>query len=389
MAMEGRKWGDVPDIGKEWVSADPIIRSIDSYWFPFEKFIPSINEKPNASMRIDWAQRDALPLVFTVTAHGANNRITVGSKALLHGLHAGDVLYSAAAGDAEWMIVDQIDRTNFYIYAYNIAGTDHVGTATDYVAGNILYSAGISQAEGGRAGVVQYDYTAVYNYQQSFGVEITESDLHKITNFRVDEDGNLRQNAVREFWKRIELALLLGYRGTSAGVGSYEPSDGTHYLTGGFKYYIDDASQNKTIPLVNFTGADGLKLWKDFLKDALKFGSNKSHWCICGNEFYVELHNLYEAKNIQFTPTSLEFDVFNIRTFMGKTLNVVVHPGLTNAFAYSAYFFDSNEVAMSVGQPMVMKEIDYGRYNKTGYKLWTVKGLKPYTSNTLYSLTLT
>jgi hypothetical protein len=387
--MEGRKVGDVPDIGKEWVTADPIIRSIDLAWYPFDKVVREISESPLASMKIEWARRDSLPLSFTVTAHGANNRITVASKAVLHGLHAGDVLYSTAAGAAEWMIVDQVDRTNFYIYAYKIAGTDQVGSSGSYSAGAVLYMSGISMGEGGRAGVVQYDYTAIYNYQQSFGVEITESDQHAITLHRTDEDGFLRQNALTEFLKRIELALILGERGTSDPVGSYEPSDGTHRLTGGLRYFINDASQNETIPLANFTGATGAAEWKDFCKEALKYGSNKRHVGVCGLEFLSSLHNLYGEKDIQFTPTNLEFEIYNIRTFMGKALTLIVHPGLTGAFAYTSYFFDPSELAISVGQPMVMKPIDYGRYNRTGYKYWTVKGLKPYTTETMWSLALT
>ena len=389
--ISGRKYGDVPVIGTDYVAADPLIADFPEAWTPFEKLLKSyqgdgavISEKPNANMEIDFILGDEVPLTFTVTSY-TSNTVTMASAALMNGLYAGVELYDKT-NDHYW-IVDAVDDTGPTFTIYSITGSG------DPTVGTELVTVGVSQGEGGRIGVPSYEWTAKQNYVQSFAVELNYSDFYEIVNMRVDDWGYQQKQLLKRFTRKQEMALMLGTKtsGTIASA-SNEPSYGKHYFTGGIRYWIGQAGSDNydTFALNNFSGVDGMEAWKDFEQKAFAKHEDAVVWGIAGMNFYRALHDLYEEKNIQFTAEGpKEFNIFSVTTFIGKILKLLIHPGFAGPFGYYAQFFNPAQLQIAEAKPYMIREIDYGRDDKKGYKIKRIMGLKPRTIHDLYSFELT
>lgn len=390
--ISGRKYGDVPVIGTDYVAADPLIADFPEAWTPFEKLLKDtqgdgavISERPNANMEIDFVLGDDVPLTFTVTSYESNT-VTMASAALMNGLYAGVELYDKD-NDHYW-IVDAVDDTGPTFTIYSVTGTGDPAAATE------LVTVGVSQGEGGRIGVPSYDWTAKQNYVQSFAVEINYSDFYELTNMRVDDWGYQQKQLLKRYTMKQEMALLLGTKtsGTIASA-SNEPSYGKHYFTGGNRYWIAQAGSDNydDFALANFTGNDGMIAWKDFEQKAFAKHEDMVVWGVGGLEFYRALHDLYESvKNVEFTAEGpKEFTIFTIPTFIGKILKFIIHPGFTGPFKYYAQFFNPGQLQIAEAMSYSIRQIDYGRDDKKGYKLKRIMGLKPRTIHNLYSFELT
>lgn len=388
----GRKYGDVPNIGTDYVAADPLIADFPESWIPFERLLQNaqgedavIPETPNANMEIDFITGDEVPLVITVVSYSSNT-VTVSAAADINGLYAGVELYDKT-NDHYW-IVDAVDDTGPTFDIYSVTGSGDPAADTE------LITVGVSQGEGGRIGVPSYEWTANQNYVQSFAVEINASDFYELVNMRVDDWGYQQQQLLKRFTRKQEMALMLGTKtsGTISGT-SNEPSYGKHYFTGGIRYWISQAgsANAEDFALTNFTGAAGMTKWKDFEQLAFTKHESPIVYGVVGLEFYRALHDLYESvTNVEFrAEEGKEYTLFVIPTFIGKTLKVLIHAGFTGPFKYYGQFFNPEQLQIGEAKPYMIRQIDYGRDDKKGYKLKRIMGLKPRTYSNLYSFELT
>jgi len=367
------------------VEAEVIGLDKDAWQLPFTKYLGMTNTQPARSMRYDWALASDNPMSITVATHASNNIFTVSATANLNGIHVGDVLFSNDAGADEWAIVDSItDSTT--INLFNTAGTDYVGTATSYSAGDKFYVAGTVQAEGGRAGRVVYDISTAYNYLQSFAVQIERSDFAALTQDRLSDAQFQKKQAVINFLKRQEMAYILGKRAEDTGYGGTgRPSDGNIYLTGGLWEFLPAA--NKKVLTTSELNISSFRSW---LRDTVAYGSGDKI-IFCGLDWYDRVWDMYDQREkvrylvqgeSEFFPNA---EVFVIR-YMGRSFQVKPHPGLIGELADYGFLHDPLYMRQKVALPYSLRQIPMVEYDKDRYKLKSIRGLKPLNENTLHSL---
>lgn len=387
MAEVIRKFATVEGVASagDYVDVQAIIQLLDPQWYPFTKMLGQYTQgaqEAAKSMKFYWDVQDSYPLEITVTSDDGSDTFGVEAEADINGLYVGCCVYSNDAGADDWRVVTSITRdgASSEFDAVNVLGTDGTGS---YVSGNKFHISGSIQGSGGRAGTVEYGYTEKYNYLQPFAVELQRTDLLEVLKDRVQDAQFQKERALVQFQKHIEMALILGKRGSHAGVGSAETADGTLYFTGGLHNWIPTANAISK-PNNEFD----MDYWWEFNEDVMKYGSLKKY-ALCGFGAYRHIRKLYGDNNITLTPEKIEFGVFNCDTIYNRKIYFVPHPGLTGDFDNTMYIIDPPYLRLKQAQPISVRNINYGRYDKSGYKYKTILGLKPLSLETLFSLTIT
>jgi len=386
-------YGDLSDIAEKYTDVEASILDTKEtdWWLPFTKFLDKTKTEGATNMTYYWVLADENPLVITLYSQSTTNTFEVASSADIKGLHEGDLLYSTDAGAAEFMIVGAVtpsaSANASAFLAYNYAGTNYASTGSSYSEGDKLYVSGISQPEGGRAGRVVYESTEAYNYLQSFSVQIEHSDFAHLTNDRIDNVRFQNDQALLQFLKRIELNSLLGERDTiaaaAAGASTDRIYEGAHYLTGGIRYFVPTANATSVA-----AGAFDMTAWRTFLQGVAHYGGGEKIM-YCGLGLYDKIWGIYDTAGVQLTPNALTFNVFKIQEY-GRILSIIPHPALIDAFSDVGYAFDPLYMKQKVALPISRRQVlPNGEYDKTIWKLKTIRGLKPMNTRTLHSLTIT
>lgn len=368
----------------EYIDVQPLVQLLDPQWYPFTLMLNKYTQgaqEVGTSMKFYWHVQDSYPLSIDITADDGSDTFSVAAEADINGLYVGCVVYSKDAGTDDWRVVTSITRNgaSTVFDAVNVLGTDNTGS---YVSGNTFMIGGTVQAEGGRAGTVEYGYTEKYNFLQPMAVELEKTDLADFPD-RVSDAQFQKERSLVQFEKHMEMALILGERGSHAGVGSVETSDGKLYFTGGLQYWIPTANKFEEVD-DNFD----MDYWWDITENITKFGSIDKY-ALTGFGLYKKIRKLYGDNNIQLTPEQTEFGVFDCDTIYNRKLYLVPHPGFTGDLNNKAFIIDPPYLRNKVKQPISVRDIEYGRYDKTGYKYKTIFGLKPLNLETLFSLEIT
>jgi hypothetical protein len=382
--MTGVKYGDIPAAAKDYVDIEREILDMKTIWEPYTKMLDSLETQPALSIQYTWPLANTNPMILTISSHGSNNVLSFSAASGIYGIHPGMTLFSEDGGAADWMIVDAVDTSGYTVTAYNYAGTDKIGTAGNYAAGSKFMVMGTSQGEGGRAGRIKYTYTTAYNYLQSFSKQMNRSDIVGLLQDRFSDEKFQKTKLMTQFLKELELAYLLGKRATITSYsGTGRPADGKHWMTGGIFTFTPDAQ----IYPYGTSEFDMVK-WRSYLSKVVKNGEGPKV-IYTGLEGYNEVWKVYRKEGVQLTPQELSFEI-DSPGYKGHKCSLEIHPGLNDS-DYERYFFgyDKEYVKQKIAMDISVRKIPMDEYDQDRYKVKTIRGLKPMSTDVLHILKIT